>query len=413
MAIQEDGQIVVAGNSYGPATNYESQFGVVRLNGSDGSMDTSFGGGDGSITIGPAGSGGTAAARSVAVQSDGQIVVAGYRAGPDTSNQYLAGVVRLNGSEGSLDTSFGGDGIVTFGFGSESNFASSVAMQSDGRIVVAGTSYDSGTNYQQIGVARLNGGDGSLDLSFGGDGSVTFGPSGASDSASALAIQGDGQIVIAGYAYGPATNYQTHFHVLRLNGHDGSLDPSFDADGTLTTNVGGIDSYSNAVALRSDGRIVVGGSAVTTTGNSAFAVARYHQDGALDSSFDGDGMVLTTIGRRGLPSFGSGMAVQSNGKIVMVGMLRDGSDKFVVVRFNANGSFDTSFGIGGSVTVAPAGGVYDSATAVAVQSDGQIVVAGVGYGPATNYQYKFGVVRLNGSDGSLDPRLVAATAASP
>jgi len=500
VAIQPDGKIVVAGTVYGSSTSNQYRFGVVRYN-ADGSLDTSFSM-DGKVVTNVV-AGGYQEATSVAIQPDGKIVVVGFTyAYPDP---FIT--VRYN-SDGSLDTSFDTDGIATTFVGTYANRAAAVAIQSDGKIVVAGTAtWSSPSYYYQFLVLRYNddgsldtsfdadgiattsvgtysqgyavaiqpdgkivavgygrdndfavvryNSDGSLDNSFSADGMMTTNVSGR-DFARSVAIQDDGQIVVAGVT-DPSYYGKYQFGVIRLNGSDGSLDTSFDSDGILATSVFGDNDEANSVMVQSDGRIVVGGLANNPVlGETDFALVRYNSDGTLDSAFDGDGKVTTNVSRIQYSTEGYDVAVQNDGKIVMVGGLQQSSFwQFMVTRFNTDGSFDTSFDTDGIVTTltipnsgysharaveiqedgkivvagfaqnqmivvrynsdgsldtsfgtngivaTTAGGNYAQAYALAIQSDGQIVVGGLIYGPP-NYLYQFGVVRLNGGDGSLD-----------
>jgi len=213
---------------------------------------------------------------------------------------------------------------VTTDFGG-SDYGFSVALQPDGKIVVAG--YAGG----DFALARYNS-DGALDTSFGSGGKVTtdFGGSYHPDGFS-VALQPDGKIVVAGYAGGD-------FALARYNS-DGALDTSFGSGGKVTTDFGGSDAgYS--VALQPDGKIVVAGYA-----GLDFALARYNSDGALDTSFGTGGKVTTDFS--GGRDVGYSVALQPDGKIVVAGYA--GVD-FALARYNSDGALDTSFGSGGKVT---------------------------------------------------------------
>ena len=248
-----------------------------------------------------------------------------------------------------------------------------VAVQSDGRIVAAGgTSSPFGADFA---LARYKE-DGSLDTTFDGDGKVTT-DFGGSDGASGIAIRGDGKIVAAGNG-GPTFD----FAVARYNA-DGSLDSGFDGDGKVLTDFGDFDRAED-VAIQPDGKIVTAG----VPGSGSFALARYSEDGSLDTTFDGDGKVTTDFGG---DDRGRALALQTDGKIVAVGFsLVDANPRFAVARYDSNGSLDPSFGVGGRVTTDfgnPADvGVLcppsridcsnDIAEDVAIQANGRIVAAG-------------------------------------
>ncbi len=289
-------------------------------------------------------------ALAMAIQADGKLVVVGDGA---TSNNWDFAVVRYN-TDGSLDNSFNGGIVIT----PVSNFhdqATSVAIQADGKIVVAGSG---GPN---LAVVRYNT-NGSLDTSFNGTGLViTSASSGAND----LAIQSDGKIVVVGYS-GNHPNYDSV--VVRYN-TNGSLDASFNGTGIVITQGSGVAS---SLAIQADGKIVSAGGS-----QNSFAVFRYNPNGSLDTSFNGTGIVITPVGNS---SSASDLAIQSDGKIVVVGESRIVTDDFrtgdfAVVRYNPNGSPDTSFGGTGKVIIS-VGNSYEFVSSVAIQSNGKIVVAG-------------------------------------
>jgi len=263
-------------------------------------------------------------------------------------------------ASGSLDSSFGSDGKVITVFGTSNESANSIAIQSNGKIVVAGSS-SNGTN-NEFTVTRYNT-DGSLDSSFDSDGKVTT-TIGSNADAFSVAIQSDGKIVLAGNAI---IGGRDEIAVARYN-TDGSLDSSFDSDGKVTTTIGEAD-YAASVVVQSDGKIVVAGSSATG-GDSNFALIRFNTDGSLDSSFD---PAVTPIGSANDEAYS--VAIQSNGKIVVAGYSDNGAQRvFAVARYSADGSLDSSFDSDGKVTTAIGSG--DFAFSVAIQSDGKIVVVG-------------------------------------
>ena len=168
---------------------------------------------------------------------------------------------------GDLDISFSGDGKVTTAIGASSDIARSVVLQSDGKIVVAGYSYNGANN--DFALARYNT-DGSPDTSFDTDGKVTTAIGASGDVAYSVVLQSDGKIVVAGYSDNGA-NYD--FALARYN-TNGSPDTSFDTDGKLTTDFGASTDEATSVILQSDGKIVVAGSSVNGA-NYDFALARY------------------------------------------------------------------------------------------------------------------------------------------
>jgi uncharacterized delta-60 repeat protein len=357
VAIQSDGRIVVAGVSFSGMNN---DFAVVRYN-TDGSLDTSFDG-DGKVTT----SFGTdSIVNSVAIQSDGKIVVAG---GNFTGAAFDFAVVRYN-ANGSLDTSFDGDGKVTTPIGID-EMAQSVAIQSDGKIVVAGWTFNGGGAGGDVALVRYNT-NGSLDTTFNTTGKVVTPVGSNDDGANSVKIQPDGKIVAAGYSINASSN--TDFAVVRYN-TNGSLDTSFNGTGKVTTPVLSSDDNASSAALQSDGKIVVAGRS-SNGANFDFALVRYNTGGSLDTSFDGDGKVTTPIGS-GFDE-ASSVAIQPDGKIVAAGSSNNGSSfDFALARYNVNGGLDTSFNNTGKVTT-PVGSNDDRALSVALQADGKIVAAGV------------------------------------
>jgi uncharacterized delta-60 repeat protein len=359
LVIQPDAKIVVAGRN-------GSDFALARYN-RDGSLDASFGIGGRVITDF---AGGIESAEAVALQPDGKIIAAGFT---DQFSSDFA-LARYN-PDGSLDTSFDGDGRVRTDFDGNSDGARAVALQADGKIVAAG-----GANFgRDFALARYNT-DGSLDASFDGDGKVTTGFGFSLAEANGMAIQpGDGKIVAAGFT---TSSGNGDFALMRYN-TDGSLDLSFDGDGIAITDFIGSDR-AQAIGLQPDGKIIAAGFA-TSSGNNDFALARYNTDGSLDTSFDGDGMVITNISAVVGEDQANGVAIQpGDGKIVAAGSVRGGNlspfpSDFALARYNPDGSLDTSFGGDGTIAtnVGNNDRAPDQAKAVAIQpNDGRIVAVG-------------------------------------
>jgi uncharacterized delta-60 repeat protein len=374
VAVQSDGKIVAVGASF---DNYiEGGFALARYN-SDGSLDTSFDG-DGLVTtkIGP-----QAEARSVVIQGDGKIVAAGY------SNGKFA-IARYN-PNGSLDTSFDGDGVVLTSFGFYFDQAYSVAIQSDGKIVAAGSTTESRSpDAEDLAIARYNT-DGSLDTSFDGDGRVITLIGTPTNRIYSIAIQSDGKIVAGGWGNG--------FGLFRYN-TDGSLDSSFDGDGKVIASDGApqLDKYEiNSVAIQSDGKIVAAGTNHSISPGSE-VLFRYNMDGSLDTSFDGDGRVYTSlVGSNGDRTLG----IQSDGKIVAMGLGPSNPYLLAISRYNANGSYDTSFDGDGRVFTSLGTGYHSGDDAqVAIQPEGKIVIASSGLN-GTGADFVLGRYNM---DGSLD-----------
>ena len=307
----------------------------------------------------------------MAIQNDGKIVVVGFAHGSSYDSAFA--IARYN-PNGTLDRSFSGNGRKkTYFFGSD--HATGVAIQDDGKIVVVGDAVDSFTPAGAFAVARYNP-NGSPDRSFSGDGKQTTSfPDYA--GANAVALQDDGKIVVAGSDQElnqGSLGYDYHFALARYN-PNGSLDPSFSGDGKQTTDFGRLTT--RPTAWRS--RMTAGSSRLGQGGNSHFALARYDPNGSLDPTFSGDGKVTTGFGF-GPDDAANGIAVLGDGKIVAAGRTSGGatSSDFALARYNPNGTLDTSFSGNGKQTTGFGGD--DAANAVALDADGKIVAVGQGRG---------------------------------
>lgn len=382
IALQADGKIVAVGS----AMNGQRQvFALARYN-TDGSLDSSFDG-DGLATTD---FGGGAAAMAVAIQPDGKIVVAGYAY---QSGAYQFALARYN-TNGSLDTSFDGDGRVTTALGSSGDSAFALAIQSDGKIVAAGESFDGpavGASGSDFALARYNI-DGSLDTSFGQGGLVRTPIGPKNDRIEAITLiegrlPGETQIVAAGWSTPgaretglPATGGPPAPTDTALARYDaqGQLDPTFDGDGLALFSFSAGFDKATAVVARPDGSILIGGS--TTTGNAgAFLLARVTSAGQLDATFGSGGVTQTSFGDA--PAGANAIAVLNN-QIVLAGFARYDRPELQIsragialARYDANGIADPDFGDAGRVTRV-VGSIADAATAVAIQPDGRIVAAG-------------------------------------
>ena len=343
LATLPDGGIVAVGAAAGPSV--KGEFAVARY-GTDGALDPGFDE-DGMVTTAIAGGGDEA--RSVAVQPNGRIVVAG------TDSRRRFAIVRYL-SDGELDQSFGVDGIVRTDLTTGEDIGYDVAIQADGKIVVVGSAA-TGTEFAIVRYRR----GGGLDGTFGEGGSVLVA---RGDRARSVALDPDGRIVVAGYnARG--------LLVVRLL-QDGRPDASFGGDGIVDRIVTQI--LPLAVALQPNGKIVVAGDYdIFRTG-----IARLTGDGRLDPAFAGDGVRSVRFGA-GEQNF-TGLAVQDDGRILAVGHV--GPHEFgdpvvpriILARFLRTGALDASWGGDGKVSTTFPGGA--SASGIALQQDGKPVVAG-------------------------------------
>jgi uncharacterized delta-60 repeat protein len=360
LALQADGKIVAAGGTGDDEGSGAVDFALARYNAS-GSLDTTFSG-DGRQTTD---FGQFEEVSGVALQSDGKIVAVGRTGGCQCSTSPMPddfALARYN-TNGLLDTTFSGDGKQTTTFrphGTDDfDVPTAVALQGDGKIVVAGYSFN-GSDYD-FALARYNP-NGSLDTSFSGDGRQTTDFAAADDRAAGMVLQANGKVVVAGRA-------GDDFALARYNSN-GSLDTTFSGDGKQTTDFGAFDG-ANAVGLQADGRIVAAG--FTGVGNN-FALARYTANGSLDTTFSGDGKQVTDFG--GFDA-ANAVAIKSTGRIIAAGGgdASGGHIDFALARYNPNGSLDTSFSGDGKQTT-DFGGEGEHANAVALQGDGNIVAAG-------------------------------------
>jgi uncharacterized delta-60 repeat protein len=374
VAVQPDGKIIVAETD----TTTQVYTLVLSRYHPNGSLDTTFGDGDGTAETGlDAG-----IAQNIALQANGKIVVAGSKGweskdGSDCEPGCMA-LARFN-EDGSVDTSFGGgDGRAHTSLGSWYSSGGPLAFQPDGKIVLGGTAIGDedpdDDNKYDFALVRFNT-DGTLDTTFDGDGKLTTPVNTSYDgSVAALHVDPDGKIVAAGINGGLA--------IARYNA-DGTLDASYDEDGKRVTPLGedgviGVEGF----IFQPDGKIVLGGLVFGDPHpdrgyNYDFALARYTADGALDTTFGGDGKVSTDLGT--YSDQVKSLLVQPDGKIVAGGWSvgrgtynEETNSSLALARYTADGVLDTAFG-GGDGTVT--GGIY-SFRNFALQPDGGIVATG-------------------------------------
>jgi uncharacterized delta-60 repeat protein len=363
IAIQADGKIVVAGGAAFDSRN--PRFGLARYN-MDGTLDTGFGG-DGRVTTDF--TSGQDAAYGVAIQPDGKIVAAGD-AGLGGGNSRFA-VARYN-SDGTLDATFGGDGKVTTQFTRHDDPVAGLAIQADGRIVVSGGAAFDGLN-ADFALARYNT-DGTLNTSFGGDGRVRTDFRGRDDYANAVLIQFDGKLLAAGLAGFGRSGGRSRFALARYN-MDGTLDTGFGGDGKVTTDfTPSHDSVQNlAIQAEDSASIVAAGIAGSGGSNAKFALARYNQDGTLDTSFSGDGRVATDFTSKFDAAWD--IALEPGNTIVLAGQAAGGGGRFAIARYDTSGALDSTFSSDGKATTNFTS-KSDFALGLARQVDGNLVLAG-------------------------------------
>lgn len=290
---------------------------------------------------------------------------------------------------GGLDPTFDGDGKVVTDVAAL-DYAEDVAIQPDGKIVVAGrTGAGSGWNFLLL---RYDV-DGSPDPTFGGGDGVVVTDFGASDAGNSVAVQADGRIVVAGTT--SAGGWSANFAVARYN-VDGTLDTSFDGDGLVVTDIGGSDGASTVLVLP-DGKIVAVGTTRSFSSPSQVAIVRYDVDGSLDNTFDGDGWAVSS-GAAGTYD----ATLDNGGRIVVVGIVEVAAAgglvnvDVAILRYDAAGAPDASFGSAGVVTLDLGGADYGKA--VVTQVGGEVVVAGH---RQTSSSVETAFIRL-AADGTLD-----------
>lgn len=367
VALQADGKIVAVGSSF-VAPN-SSDFALARYN-SDGTPDSSFGN-NGTVTTDF--DNGADIAAGVAIQSDGKIVVAGQsQVGSETDF-----VLSRYDTDGTLDTTFGIGGkvrsqLIPSGQSAVNTFGKAIAIQVDGKIIVAGFT-DS-----DFAIARYLA-DGTLDATFGNAGWATTAFSLPGAEATAILLQTDGKIVLGGSA-NSSLNPSKDFALARYDA-DGTLDATFGPDGagTVTTDFYGNADFIYALAAQADGSIVAAGATYSAdNATSVFALARYSTDGILDDSFGTNGFTTTSFSTG--VDVARGVLVQPSGMIIAAGGENEGFGlgDAALARYNSDGSLDQTFGNGGKVVTSITSTDDDGYNAILAQPDGKVVVAGYG-----------------------------------
>jgi len=390
-AIQKDGKIVVGGDIRYSGSSED--FLIVRYN-SDGTLDNTFG--NNGLVL-------TKIAEiipdqwnkyvfdkalDVLIQPDGKILICGFSivniSGEKNDEDFLA--VRYN-SDGSLDTFFGYGGVAVIDVDIE-DIAASIALQSDGKIILVGQSDNTNAEIgQRISAIRLNR-NGTLDNTFANNGKI-FSDKGY--SATDVKIQPDDKIVIGAYSNDLNPNYED-FLLIRLKA-DGTLDQTFNNQSYVITSLESPGNNSEdrleCLAIQSDGKIVAAGIFNEGFLNDV-ALVRYNSDGTLDNSFGTNGKALRVIPDSINSPFASDVLIQPDGKIVIGGRT---SSNFFLARYNSNGSLDNSFGVRGINETIFEAGKFSAAYSIAMQKDGKIILAG--YSEPLSGSLKKGINRFN------------------
>ena len=377
LAIQNDGRIVAAGYALESGINY---FALVRYE-RNGIVDAGFG------TMGVTKtllSGGLAGTQAATLQGDGKIVLAGYSG--TLSSPHAFALIRYDTS-GALDPQFGANGITTVSVRGAYGEGYGVTLQPGGKILETGLTYDGVTD--ELAIGRFDS-TGALDRSFGINGFVTSSGGNIDDEANALSIQLDGKLLVAGSS---SNGIGSVFTVLRYN-PDGTPDRFWGSGGVTTAFSQSADAQANALVTQGDGTVIAVGYG-NNGKNKDFAVARFTPSGVPDGAFGAGGLIATPIGSS--DDIATAVAVQSDGRIVVAGYSLGTYDHFALTRYLTNGTLDHEFGVGGIVQT-QVGTSHNFAQAVAVQKDGKILAAG---NSLTGGNYQFAVVRYK-PDGTPD-----------
>lgn len=381
VVVDGEGRIVVAGYSSSP----QQKMTVARLDAS-GALDESFGdGGVVKLDLGV-----RARAQAVAVQPDGRIVIAGFAVLLPSGNEQFVAARLLE--DGTPDPDFGSGGAVATAFGSRDARAAALALQEDGGIVVAGWARNSAN--RDVAVVRYDG-DGVLDPGFGTGGTIVWPIGTGNDEATSVAIDGQQRIVLAGYAVDGSTH---DLLAARLTA-GGAPDVAFAGTGFRRVAATEGVEQANALLLQAGGGIVVAGQA-KIDGNTRVALARLTDAGALDATFGIDGIRVTAIGEL---AEGKAIAASTRDRFVVAGRARlpGGKLEFFAARYSADGAPDPTFGDGGLLRIA-LGLKSDEAYAIAPDDDGAMVLAGT---MRIGNDANFGLARLlvdDCGDGFLD-----------
>lgn len=354
--LQLDGKLLLTGISQG-------DFAIMRLL-PDGTPDPQFGN-DGFVLVDYAGN--TDRSHAVIVQSDGRIVVAGET---QINNQSDFAILRL-WPDGTPDSTFGINGWTVTDLGTQYEFPNCVALQDDGKIVAAGRRTD--PIFSEFAMVRYHP-DGRVDSLFGNNGIVATSIR-DEDEATSIAIEPDGQIILAGYASVSASG---DFALTRYN-EDGTLDKFFGEGGKVITDIDGVNAsdFIKAMVLLPDGKILVVGNANNSyfDGQADVGMVRYDQNGILDPEFGVGGIKVTSFGAL---TNSHGLAVQPDGKILFGGVSNAIMEdkRWLLARFHSNGTLDEGFGTAGFTTTKVPGN-NDYATAVHIQSDSRVILTGM------------------------------------
>ncbi|MBI5538519.1 MAG: T9SS type A sorting domain-containing protein [Bacteroidia bacterium] len=377
LVVQNDGKTITAGNS---VFNGYSAITLVRYL-TNGSLDNSFGNNGTVITQ----TGISSSASSIVLQNDNKIIAVGRTLINDTTFNFTA--IRYN-TDGTIDNTFGTAGIAFINVENSAQ-AYNIAIQTTGKIIISGYSnFNSNTG---ISLVRLNA-NGTPDNSFGTSGiSIHHFAESPDVEAWAMALDANDNIITTGMITDEILG-RNKIAVVKFNS-DGSLDTGFGTSGITKTSLSNTtDDFGNAIDIQTDGKIVIAG-----TSNNTAVIARYNVNGSLDSSF-GTGGIIQTNFDIAQPAEAYGITVQTDGKIVAVGVsgpnAQNTNGNFGLLRLNNDGTFDNTFGNNGKAITDISNGYNDVAFCVKEHTDGKLIVSGIS---RENNHYTFAAARYNGT----------------
>lgn len=326
----------------------------------DGSIDTTFG--NTGLVLTDVGPG-YDWIEAVEIQTDGKILAAGSAL---IGSHFAFCIIRYL-QDGTIDTTFGNGGIMTTDIGPANDQPFDMKIQDDGKIVLAGIS-NNGTDYDYA-LVRYHP-NGVLDTTFSFDGYTTYGSGLGTDIASSVLINNDDKIIIGG-RYSNGSHFD--FGLVQYD-IDGDIDSTFGVNGLVITDIASSHDYLMEMELQDDGKIIAAGNARIVL-DEDFAVVRYNIDGSLDSTFGFDGIVTTDV--YGM-DYGMSVVLQTDNKIVIGGYSENSSADFALCRYNENGQLDLTFDLDGKVS--NDFGVHEQGYSLAIQNDDKILLAGISFG---------------------------------
>ena len=388
IAQQPDGKIVASGVS--KESDHEFRTIVCRYN-TDGSIDTSFGIG-GKVALDYLFH--ESINCKLKLQSDGKILIATNVGDMEYNYDFL--FVRLN-NDGSYDSGFGSNGIVITNF-ETGNIVRSLELQADGKIILAGecSGNDGIANqFENFAVARYNP-DGSLDDTFGTNGKVVINIGSNSissysiDGIYAVKLQSDGKIILGGYTDAQNSIEVYNSVLVRLNSN-GTIDTTFGTNGITITNFEASSAGINTLLISNDDTIVSGSIVnFNSNGNTKIGLLKYDANGNLDMAFGTNGRTITQVNTTAMLDTIWDMVLQPDGKIVAAGYSFNTTIDMLLMRYNNNGSLDPSFD-GDGILLTDFGSTADGAYSVLIQPDGKIIIGGLS---GINPNYEFALARF-------------------